>query len=410
MKILKIFELILPIYRKVIDENFLSFKYEECYKYIYDYFQSFFKDENTNNIENKLLKYTDSIIEYIGAIINRYYLQPKVLLLQQSISNFNNNNISIPNKNSQESTKSILFQYKNNLLREWNFYKRSLDSSGVKVVAAAIKFNYSLEKLLIRSCQIEDNDLEIILNGLRFNARNNSNPGNINLCGINKIGNRYSHNNFEPANEDLQDNKTHQFSMIPIYSHINELDLMYNNISNKGCEILGDFMSTNSTIKYLNIGMNSLIEYDGIKSLINGITINNTLIQLQLQGLKINDNCSSIFKELFEHNKGLKVIEIPNNMITHISIKEWQTVLEENDGLVELNFSANKLQDIGGFILADILTKNLNIEIIDMKHTEQSSDSYNKLVEVFNNNSNIKVIDLRANLDIKKGDVEILMR
>ena len=151
---------------------------------------------------------------------------------------------------------------KNNIyLLELNLSKNNIGPNGIIAIAKAIQVNTLLQKFNISECQVADDEAAAIGDSLKCNhslQELNLSQNNITSDGAKKIA------------EAIQVNKTLQ-----------KLDISYNRISDDGAASISDSLKTNKSLQVLNMSYNKICS-SGAKKIAEAIQVNLALHTLYL--------------------------------------------------------------------------------------------------------------------------------
>lgn len=205
--------------------------------------------------------------------------------------------LTFPSRTSFKSLECFENVFKtNSFIKVLEIYKMKMGSL-IKPFMNGLKSNESIEKLVLKRCEIGDDDCEYI-------------------------------------GECLMENKK-----------IERMSLEMNNIKAKGVELLFKHLHENTTLKYLNLSKNE-IEDKGCKN-IGDYFPHGNLQSFNLSETKITDEGVSFLMNGLSRSQSLKIIDLNKTLITEKSIQDIYEMLLYNHiiYIVRINQELNELTD-----------------------------------------------------------------
>ncbi|NXD75708.1 LR74A protein, partial [Halcyon senegalensis] len=179
---------------------------------------------------------------------------------------------------------------------------------------------------------------------------------------------------------------------------VKELDLSHNEFSDKGGQLLGQMLASNTTLEILDLSWNHLRK-KGTVALGRGLRDNGALKILNLSWNGIGNEGALALGEALKVNSVLAHLDISNNQINNEGAKKLCRGLEVNGRLKILKMASNPLTVEGAMALVTSVRKNPNTVMEEIN-----------ISNVLVNETFIKVLDLmwqmRPELDVIYGEVE----
>ncbi|NXU50790.1 LR74A protein, partial [Turnix velox] len=138
---------------------------------------------------------------------------------------------------------------------------------------------------------------------------------------------------------------------------VKELDLSHNEFSEKGGQLLGQMLGTNTVLEILDLSWNRLWR-KGTEALGKGLRVNDTLRILNLAWNSIGNEGALALGDALKVNKVLVHLDISNNQITNEGAKKLCRGLAVNGNLKILKMSNNPLTVEGAFELVTAIRRN----------------------------------------------------
>jgi hypothetical protein len=285
--------------------------------------------------------------------INKKLVEPRRFkqnsFRQNHLSHLDNHNIPW----RSHDFVSLSFSKANNTLEELN------------IIFELLKFNKSVKSLKIRGIKLTDKEISILL--LKIGSKCNK------CCNNMK---RDIANNCKECNSTIQ-----------------KLDVMYNQITDEGCENIRDYLMKNLSLRSLSIGHNPKISLVGLKIVSFGLLVNHNLVHLNLQGLNIEEEKCKVINTILTFNRSIEKLDLSYNLINKNCILDLETGLTKNKILKELYLCGNPLSNCGLIELVKFIRLNSSLVYLDLKSTNLDKSSLKILKEV----KNILNIDLLGN-------------
>ena len=122
---------------------------------------------------------------------------------------------------------------------------------------------------------------------------------------------------------------------------ITELDISLNNIGDDGIAHLATALQTNTTIKILNISSNHGIAVNGAKSLGRALSVNSSLVQLDISDTCIEDEGVAHIANALQTNTTMKILYVSDCGISDKGAESLARALSVNSSLEKLVISLN---------------------------------------------------------------------
>jgi hypothetical protein len=155
-----------------------------------------------------------------------------------------------------------------------------------------------------------------------------------------------------------------------------KLDLMYNEITQRGVSILADALCNNKYLEEFNISHNNISD-SGVRDLASAI-----------------------------NSSALKYVDLAQNDISDEGAKYLAEMLTTNTNMLELSLSQNRIGNYGVKLLADALIhSNTCLELLNLSaNTDIDDESIDSVVNMMEHNRSLKKLDLRHNNISKDGE------
>ena len=145
-------------------------------------------------------------------------------------------------------------------------------------------------------------------------------------------------------------------------------------------------------LEKLDLSENNLNDND-IKSFILSLNLNKSIKSLNLSKNSITSNGAFYIAEVLNKNETLQILNISNNDINNTGLNSlFNTLSSNSSNLLELNLSYNNLQKDDFSSLADYLSLNPKLKILDLSGNLISPQSANIMGVTFNKNTNLNII------------------
>ncbi|NXV53986.1 LR74A protein, partial [Uria aalge] len=179
---------------------------------------------------------------------------------------------------------------------------------------------------------------------------------------------------------------------------VKELDLSHNEFSEKGGQLLGQMLASNTTLEILDLSWNHLWR-KGTEALGRGLRGNGALKILNLSWNGVGNEGALALGEALKVNKGLVHLDISNNQINNEGAKKLCRGLEVNGKLQILKMANNPLTVEGAIEL-----------VISIRKNPQSMMEEINISNVLVNETFIKLLNLvcqmRPELHVIYGEIE----
>lgn len=259
---------------------------------------------------------------------------------------------------------------------ELNLDSYDINSNEVKQLAEAFSYVPKLQYLNLNEIGISSKDLKIILEALYHHSY----LTHLEVC-------------WNPFGREAVN---HVAAFLTQHQSLTSLALRASNIGSEGLKILSTVLATNTTLKSLDLSINPITQerfeanQEGIRALGEMLAQNKTLTQLYLNRTKIKGKDWQILADALSVNTTLRQLQVgwnecqkeerkeigkiigkalsKNHHLTHLGlnnismgtedIKELAEGLSHNQGLIEVTFEGNPIDEIGAKALLNMLQKN----------------------------------------------------
>lgn len=316
----------------------------------------------------------------------------------------------------------------NNSLKELDlsFNRIGLNETDLFYIKLLLKNNKTLEKLDLSGNQIgenSDNDIIFISKGIKKNTNLKILKMNNNLIGNNAfaiyhlikgLNKNKTLKELDISDNDIRNSFTESLCKENINTekiniYLEKLVLDSNNI---GLEVLSQILIKNTTLNYLSLGDADFSENESNYKSLCGIIKSNKCIKhlnLNSNGLGINNNIINTLSEALIENNTLEFIDISNNDFGEDESQEdfkWdflKNILESNKTLkcIEFNDKYEIFQRNYDFTLPLLkgLRSNETIQKINLSNMTigDNKECYSVLCDIIENHKSLKILDLSSN-------------
>lgn len=191
------------------------------------------------------------------------------------------------------------------------------------------------------------------------------------------------------------------------------MSLAYNKVSESVCEYLGKALSTNKTLKELDLSMCD-IKYEGCVSICQGLQENTCLSKLVLFGNNFGGRGAASIAEALQVNKTLQSLDIANTDQTSQSLIPISTVLVSNTTVEYLDVSRSvpySDEDTISANFSELLMKTKTLVTLKLSKCDLTDSATSSLAFYLRNNTSLKHLDLSCNkisVDGARSFAEIL--
>ena len=257
-------------------------------------------------------------------------------------------------------------------------------------IAAVLSHNNNLQTLNISfNCFTSNGCIEI------FNGMNNmSNLRNLNVS-YNKITSEVASNivsvlsqNVKLEELDISYNYLQASSTIKILQGIKDnltltkLDIAHNMITDEATEYVLDILSINGPLKELNLSHNSLLETDLISKAMSAYATK-----------MLNEQAFSRLSLIITSLRELDLSDI--NLQTSGVVRGFKGV-DNITTLTKFNISRNSITPLAATVLAEFLSNNSNLQVLDMSHNDLQETGINIILSVIKF-SHLFLLNISAN-------------
>ena len=186
------------------------------------------------------------------------------------------------------------------------------------------------------------------------------------------------------------------FNLIKLLSNLETLDLTDNEIQDDDIKSFVSIFKVNKTIKSLNLSKNSITS-NGTFYLSEAITKNEILERLNLSNNNINDSgLSSLFNTLTSNGSNLIELNLAYNNLQKEDFSSVAEFLSINPKLKILDLSGNTINAQSANIIGVTFKKNSNLNILKVNNCGFKEESISNFI-FYLNESNINELELDNN-------------
>eukprot|EP01080_Neovahlkampfia_damariscottae_P003321 gene3321-5760_t len=185
---------------------------------------------------------------------------------------------------------------------------------------------------------------------------------------------------------------------------ITELKIGENTIEDEGFRHIAFCLAfnKNQSLKILNLTDNSTMGSTALASLSSCISLNKSLVQLNLSNTKLEKDGLKFLCPSFEKTESLKELDLSKNGFNDDSMKCVCVFLSKNRSVKTLNLNENYLGSNLAF-LSNFLGTNNTIETIHLTKNNISFEETKLLAEALENNKSLKKLFLSMNNVSEEG-------
>jgi len=212
---------------------------------------------------------------------------------------------------------------------------------------------------------------------------------------------------------DLSNNQITSIGVISLFSSLSNchsltyLNLSGNDIGNSGVKSLANCLSS-LPLRILFV-QNCSIATDGGIALLQQVAINKTLTSFSIKGNHLGGIASSYWINLFKQNTMLQQLCLSNTGVSNIG--EFQNAIIQNETLSTLEIAENRLGDVGGNVMANILMNQNTLTCLDLRGNLLTDSSGFAIVKALNSRTvPLKMLDIRTNQFQQKGEIVSLLQ
>ena len=176
---------------------------------------------------------------------------------------------------------------------------------------------------------------------------------------------------------------------------VNHLDLSGNEIGAQGLKHISTLFGENNTISSLNVSRN-YVGAEGVKHIISLLRKNVSLTEIDLSGNAINDDEGALLVESLDDNSLLR-INLSQNKLSEITGQALGKYLSENDRLQELNLAWNHLRKKGAVAVAKGIWDNNRLVKINLAWNGFGNEGADMMGKALTHNVVLEELDMRCN-------------
>lgn len=397
------------------DENLFLYNLKDIFFYIYFYVFNLKKSkEPDSSLSISSNDFTDEIINNLS---NDIYKNNIIHMISGSSQNKINDYISNLQKlGIEEDSLKKIKEYYSKRNENFRVYLLNMIKSLVKKCTDTMKnntiemnnkvlynfsnftgeeYNFSKNSLEIFNDKVTNNQIEILLNLLKYPTEK-----------ITKIS---FNNNF---NSDLSEYNIQKILLnLMTYNH-DIMSLNFNICENLSNNIISYIIFSVQNLKSIRIlSFESCNLNDGhIKVLVEGIKENQTVNTLMLRKNNITSQGAIYISEYINNNKNIKHLYLGNNKINGNGLKEMLKIMTTNNrNITSIDLSNNDFNINDFNALIDYFKTNPILNLLDISGNRIDLQSAVKLGSILNTMKNIKCINM-SNMGINSDSTPILFK
>ena len=397
------------------DENLFLYNLKDIFFYIYFYVFNLKKSkEPDSSLSISSNDFTDEIINNLS---NDIYKNNIIHMISGSSQNKINDYISNLQKlGIEEDSLKKIKEYYSKRNENFRVYLLNMIKSLVKKCTDTMKnntiemnnkvlynfsnftgeeYNFSKNSLEIFNDKVTNNQIEILLNLLKYPTEK-----------ITKIS---FNNNF---NSHLSEYNIQKILLnLMTYNH-DIMSLNFNICENLSNNIISYIIFSVQNLKSIRIlSFESCNLNDGhIKVLVEGIKENQTVNTLMLRKNNITSQGAIYISEYINNNKNIKHLYLGNNKINGNGLKEMLKIMTTNNrNITSIDLSNNDFNINDFNALIDYFKTNPILNLLDISGNRIDLQSAVKLGSILNTMKNIKCINM-SNMGINSDSTPILFK
>lgn len=231
-----------------------------------------------------------------------------------------------------------------------NLSSTDLNKTGVKVIADALLNNSVIEELILNDNDHIDDEIKELLQPLMFTCRN-----------LKKVG---------LAGTGVTETIQKEFCDMSVRYRLTILSLSEVKLTLEGIEAIADFLANDGiALCSLTIEMCEM-EDAGADALTLAMTINSTILFLNLSGNKIGDEGIKAFVLALAFNETLTELNLADNSIGTSGGSEVFIALKQNKTLRSLRLDGNPIQSDCAEALNEALETNTTLAHLNISRTQ----------------------------------------
>ena len=193
--------------------------------------------------------------------------------------------------------------------------------------------------------------------------------------------------------------------MLETNKTLTALDLSRNSsISDHNVAGIAEGLSSNHSLKYLNLCSCGIHDTGVMKSLADSLMVNDSLEELDLSGNTISPEAARGFSDMLKHNSTLKKLDVSQCELTDEAVKSLASALEVNSSLQELDLSHNDdLTDTALVALGESLKRNTRLKTLRIGSCNDSTtaNGWRQFVQCLKDNHSLELLRTSHNkLDV----------
>lgn len=262
----------------------------------------------------------------------------------------------------------------NTTVQKLDLSKNFIDEEQALVLGDMIKHNTSLQVLILYNNHLFNDGTTSILEGVKNNTNLHALDLGSNCINVRSLMKELPFTNLTTLS--LSNNSIDCTELEILLSSIEDtsvvsLNLGQNEIGNRGADKLGQFLSSNCTLRYINLERNNITD---IKELARGLAHNNTLEVLHLRNTR-----SNLVNKIRRYSDG-RMIDINfYNRIGNDGAIELGKMLKINTALQKLTLCYNNIGSVGVQGLIEGLDHNKTLQVLDLRDNGLLLDAINTL-------------------------------
>ena len=274
-------------------------------------------------------------------------------------------------------------------LTKLNLSFTAINGNTVNDIAILLSQNTELNELIISSCDLEATIATTIFKGIR-NLLNliklNISNGNISNEAADILGVILFQNNLLEK-LDLSYNYIQTAGAINIFNkmdsifHLSVLTISHNNLTDDTANCLTEVLFHNFGLKELNLSYNYL-QAAGIAIICKGLNHLAGLIKLNISNNNISSEAAHDIAVVLSHNNSLEELDLGYNNLGASGAVQIFLSMKNYTSLIKFNIGSIGMTDFAADNLVNILNNNVNLKELDLSH---NSIQVNGAIRIFNN-------------------------
>ena len=163
------------------------------------------------------------------------------------------------------------------------------------------------------------------------------------------------------------------------------------NFSEQNSSVLSQGLSLNNSLSSLSI-TNSQIPLNSFEIILTGLLRHEKIENINISSNNLSDKSGNMISRLISYQT-----ERRDEIIWLASLRNEKASIKSNSGLLSLNLSNNKLNDLSCDFIINALNSDLYLRKIDLSSNVFNKDCCKKFVKMLRKNNSLLNVDLRNN-------------